>query len=811
MFFAFSCTVSNLTFVSKVSADAFDFVLSEAKLADSKGSYGYAREGSLGNAHAEEEYTALITVSNQSAEGVKEFTLFAGIFTEDGLAAVTANSISQWLSEGETELSAGQIAYIGDPTAELKFFTLDENLQPLSAVYGMKVSGGFLQVPPTNQEVRTLLEANNPNLAHPRIIAKEDDWVRIRGLIETDSEMTKWYTRVKRNADRIISGEEAGLNYLPNHEGYEKARLSSYRSPDIRFYFPDGVRLLEISRRVKYEIENLATMYRITNEEKYAAEAYKILSAAAAFENTQENYPNPSGRDSYDEGWNPVHFLDAAEMCWAFAIGYDWLYDYITQEQRDEIRTAIYRKGILAADNRGLHWTTNKSNWNGVCNGGIGVAALAIGDEYTSSLFPHLIRQAAASIPLAIAEAEPEGSYPEGPGYWGYNFQYIVYFNAALKTALGTDFGLSGISGYRKTADYPIYVTGPGGTFNYADGRSSDAIRGEQLRWMAKEFNQPVLSWYQSTYGYWGAPFDLIFYDPDYCASPTEVTLPLDKKYDGTEALAIFRSSWDDTTAIYAAIKAGYNQTGHGHLDIGSFVFDAMGVRWAMDAGPENYNVPNWGGYTSNTGGRWDYFLHRAESHNTLVINPDSKADQNIFAQDKIDAFESGTDGGFAIINMNNAYSANANTVRRGFRLYDDRSKLIVQDEFNLKGTSGTVIWHMFTEAAVTVAADGKSAELTIGTGLNVKKLRLDILPTDASQDAVIVTGAFEPMPTSPNPAGNLTNYTQTMKDFITKLTIKLEGVKIGTLAVKLTPLYTGESHNGNSEDITPLNQWTLE
>ena len=44
--------------------------------------------------------------------------------------------------------------------------------------------------------------------------------------------------------------------------------------------------------------------------------------------------------------WNPSHFLDTAEMSTAFALGYDWLYDYLTEEQRKFIE----ENAIFATD-----------------------------------------------------------------------------------------------------------------------------------------------------------------------------------------------------------------------------------------------------------------------------------------------------------------------------------------------------------------------------------------------------------------------------------------------------------------------------
>ena len=50
--------------------------------------------------------------------------------------------------------------------------------------------------------------------------------------------------------------------------------------------------------------------------------------------------------------------------------------------------------------------------------------------------------------------------------------------------------------------------------------------------------------------------------------------------------------------ASFLGVKGGMPKYNHGHMDVGSFVFDADGVRWAEDLGSQNYHSipePLWG------------------------------------------------------------------------------------------------------------------------------------------------------------------------------------------------------------------------
>jgi len=64
-------------------------------------------------------------------------------------------------------------------------------------------------------------------------------------------------------------------------------------------------------------------------------------------------------------------------------------------------------------------WSQARHNWNQVCNGGIGIAALALLDELPD-LCGEVLNHAVYSIQLPMQEFAPDGAWGEGPGYWNY-------------------------------------------------------------------------------------------------------------------------------------------------------------------------------------------------------------------------------------------------------------------------------------------------------------------------------------------------------------------------------------------------------
>ena len=152
--------------------------------------------------------------------------------------------------------------------------------------------------------------------------------------------------------------------------------------------------------------------------------------------------------------------------------------------------------------------------------------------------------------------------------------------------------------------------------------------------------------------------------------------MPLDKYFRDAE-VGMFRSAWNDRNALWVAFKAGSNAVNHSHLDLGTFVLEALGQRWFVDLGADNYNLPGYFGRQ-----RWDYYRLRAEGHNTLLINPGSGPDQDPRAATKIVRFEAPGDGGSqsAVLDLTPAYAAHATKVQRTISLHD-RRWVTIRDE----------------------------------------------------------------------------------------------------------------------------------
>ncbi|MEQ7011041.1 DNRLRE domain-containing protein [Actinopolymorpha sp. B17G11] len=600
---------------------------------------------------------------------------------------------------------------------------------------------------------------------HPRLMLRDFDGVK--ATIQGSERAAGWYARVKADADAILT------------------------APVSEYAIPDGLRLLGTSRTVVRRAYSLALAYAVENKQVYAERLWEEMHAVA-------NFPD----------WNSQrHFLDTAEMAHAVAIAYDWLYHAWTEARRTAMQTAIRELGLkpgLAvytgnppSGTAFPNWHRSTSNWNIVCNAGLSIGALAIA-EHEPELSQRILDEALASIPLAVAAYGPHGGYPEGVGsYWGYATKYLVPYIESLITATGDDYGLSTSPGLADTGLFPIYLTGPTGmNFNYYDA-GSGSPQPPEMFWLAKRYDNPVYGWWggigadKNAISWFQSPASLLWFDPSKVRAPIEAQLPLDRYFGRSEAVTM-RSGWEDTNAIFAAFKAGENSAGHADLDLGDFVFDAIGVRWAIELGSDDYNLPGY--FTGGPGGqRWTYYRKRAEGQNTLVINPSRGDDQQVRGTGVIIEHKSGPKAAYAIAELTKAHPA-LRSWRRGVQLHDNRQQLLVQDEFATED-SGEAWWFMHTSAAIAISSDGRSATLELGD-------RRVLARISSPASAVFYNAPAKPLWTSPDPDRQTDNLG------VRKLAIRLNDVETATVAVQLSPLRSGQKAP-ELTGVTPLSEWT--
>jgi len=577
---------------------------------------------------------------------------------------------------------------------------------------------------------------------HPRLILPDDRVSEVRKSLKRDPVPAGWYGQVRASAERLL-----------------KAGPIEYERSDRGNMLGSCVQAVD-------RIYRLGLVYRLEGDKRFARCAAEELMHAAGLPD-----------------WNPAHFLDTAELTHAVAIGYDWFFDELTPTQRGTLRRALRDKGLKAAfpfyetslpvvvRYMYFNWAVCNHNWNPVCNGGMTIGALAIAED-EPQLAGQVLSWAHRSIQRAMREFEPDGGWAEGPGYWRYATSYTVYFLAALETAVGPQAiePFLDMPGFRKTGEFGIHMVGPTNrSFNFAD--ASDHVgRVPHLFWLAAKFKQPLYAWQASRLS--GAcPEGIIWFSPEQ-KTPERAGLPLDACFPHVGVM-FFRGDWEDRNAVYVGFKGGYNGANHSHLDLGTFVLDADGYRWAVDLGSDRYSLP---GYFDK--GKLTYYRLTSAGHNVPMIegkpqSPTARAD--------VIAFHSRPGRAFGVVDLSEAYGRPPGRIRRGIQLIRRRYTLI-QDELDLR-EAGELVWQMHTRADVhlggstaTLSKDGKILTARI---LQPESAVFDVMPASPSP------------PESPNPD-------------VRKLVVRLQ-IPLGEtrLAVLLTP-----GKQKVVPEMRPLSRW---
>ena len=502
---------------------------------------------------------------------------------------------------------------------------------------------------------------------HPRLVATEDDFVRLRREVKENSHKARWYKKLIEFCDGMKD------------------------KPKLKYELRDGVRLLYVSWDLQLYATALALAYKLTGDRKYFDYAWPHLEACAKMPD-----------------WNPSHHIDVGTLAYGYAIAYDWFYDVMSDEQKSIMEKGAYENVFYtvnrAVEDKNTAYTNilMTNNHNVFCNAGVMATVIAFMDVY-----PEVASKIGADV-ARILEAfldkfAPMGAYYEGPYYAETAINYTVRVFAAMLPVFGTLYGLDKAQGFDKIADFVVLLQSDVASFNFADSKMSlleisgmfwnfnhYGRRGLKDSIAEKNFKNPHVK---------TIPEAILWYNVD---DDGECNLDTVVHYPEEEIIAMRDAYRDGQT--FVGIKAGKTVYAHSHLDAGSFVLDAMGRRWAYDFGQDNYNL-----YYKYK--HWDVFRLRAESHNNLVINPDETPGYILGSEAPVSEFTVGDKAVKTVIEKTALYGAERGVeyARRGYLFVDGRTSLVIRDETKLTRES-SMIWLMYTDADIEI--DGKQAIL---------------------------------------------------------------------------------------------------
>ena len=498
-------------------------------------------------------------------------------------------------------------------------------------------------------------------------------------------------------------------------------------------------------------------------------------------------------------------FLQTARAIVSASTFYDLFNNEFSDETKDTIARAILYKGLMPVQSYydgstvGLHndWPTRCTNWNIIPNSAaiIGASTL-LARGYDDTLCLEILERAFVSLGYAMHYFAPDGGGGEGVGYTNFILGYICSAIDSLNRVFGTDFGISDYPGFMNVGYYPAQAM----SFKYAYTLNDDGAESvpnmTTSMWFANKLGDGALA--KRVYDYLDDNgIHKRAYSPNVLKNCFEYDenaqeLPLDALFNQAD-LAFSRDSRDET-GVFLGVHSGYNNIGHGRYDYGTFEFDAFGIRFANECGGLSFEPSGFGSFVTNH----IYYPARAEGHNVYVINPDSTPGQNRYTDERIKIQQKEEKGIIYTLDMLPAYSGYVKEAKRGYMLTNDRKVFVIQDEIvPFDNSYDDFYWFWHTYADIEIDNDTNTVVLT----RDGKKVKLYF---DCTTDVYLSADYISPLPSSPNPAGQLSDANYSNMKKITAMFFG-DGEPV-TLRVIAEPV--GQSYPRG--ELVPISQWQI-
>ncbi|MFA6471320.1 MAG: heparinase II/III family protein [Candidatus Latescibacterota bacterium] len=516
--------------------------------------------------------------------------------------------------------------------------------------------------------------AMNKNiLHHPYLYFSEEDKPTIFERIKTDSDIGAIMERSIAEANRLLytplDPPPQGRTMLPRYEQHQNFEEYLWKNVGLAL--------------------NLAFVYQMTGDERYAQKAFEFADAACDMPTwVPEEHVFST---IYDRVWpwgaqddqSVFSYCEVThDSVFKMAAVYDWLYPALTKRQRDRIRGALLEKAILTVrGNYEYHWwaTAYRCNWCALCNASLGVASIALLTENPE--LTDVIAESYNRVGKTLDEIK-DGGWKEGMSYLEYGIAEPLRFFDALKRLTDGKYNLYSHPRVKDAVSTFLYCQfPPGNSVHFGDSASHRIGSYNMYNCIMHETGNREAAWLRK-YAVDDRPSNLFdFFTPK---SDLEPSLPKQASiFFPAVNWVILRSDFTDPEKFAIAANSGANDDPHhGHLDIGAFSLYWRGVEFISDHGTAGYDRA----YFDRE--RWDYPLASSIGHNVVFVNgekqlPCKEKDKpwnNSYAGNVIE-FRPGKDRDYALLDPSGAYpKIELNGWRRHIILEKPRIMIVIDE-----------------------------------------------------------------------------------------------------------------------------------
>ncbi|MBO2942686.1 DUF4962 domain-containing protein [Paenibacillus sp. F411] len=366
--------------------------------------------------------------------------------------------------------------------------------------------------------------------------------------------------------------------------------------------YPDNKRVAVLwrkmymdSQEVLYAIRHLSVAGVVLKQEDLIQRAVEWLVHAASWDTE-----GTTSRDYNDE----VAFRIAGALAW----GYDWLYEYLSDDQKDLVRKSLFRRTEQVAfhviERSKIHHVPYDSHAVRSLSSVLVPCCIALlGEEPKAQEWLDYTVEYYST--LYSPWGGEDGGWAEGPMYWTTGMAYLIDALNLLKNYTGIN--IYSRPFFDKTGDFPLYVFPPHtARASFGDmsnlGEPPSLKTGVNIRQFAGITGNPYYQWYYEqlkekdtdadskfyNYGWWDFRFDELIYRSDYPQVQAEApkdAAPL-KWFRDVGWVAMHSRMDDPEEHVFLLTKSSsYGSLSHSHGDQNAFILHAYGEPLAIQSG----------------------------------------------------------------------------------------------------------------------------------------------------------------------------------------------------------------------------------
>lgn len=448
--------------------------------------------------------------------------------------------------------------------------------------------------------------------------------------MELDANQQEWAQRLQAEGPHLffdqIGWEKLAKNFKehPNEVEDVISRARTLAAKPVPEYI-DPLKLIASGKETELDAQQELWEREVGNDLVLLAFAARLVPDESIRKRLKETVLAACRYPTWGNTPLPNMDLACAHLARGIAIAWDWNRNlWNDPEKALIIKTIQERVSQLSSGACGaIYWSRFPAdNHNHVANAALGLCGIAFFNDIPEA--PTWLAVARNNFKRVEKAFPADGGSHEGVSYWSYALSFILQYIEGTRVV--TDSAkLYEAPFLKNAAAYRLGVSTSGleGTLPWGDAVARDFYGPQHILYgLANQYHDSSAQWLADSLPWkqpetWNRdiPVWILFWrNPAIAPQPPR---QLDFHLDAQD-LVTTRSGWEREDYVLA-IKSGFNNRNHTHLDSGSLAL-AFGGEWLLSA-------PGYGkgkgdhAYWEGAGGRWDYYSNATESHATLLID----------------------------------------------------------------------------------------------------------------------------------------------------------------------------------------------